>query len=347
MRDQELGDLAPAHVRRGTQGSLPVAEPPVDGRVGQRRLSFHQLADTLHVAVRHTDGLLDHGRILARQPAGRLHSPAEAAGHAAEGNRQTAPRLERNPRRFTLIVASAVSNPEAGARRHRGSGAIVSGSKVLGVLQLSRETRRRVALDHVAADGLGEPVRHDVLDVGKIRRRAGHPRHPEVRVVVEADQVHHQPDSRVVILDLPDDEVPLGFPAARPRDCDGRAARGESVLPMTPTRWIPRAVAAPPRCPTPSRRGGRTPGVRSRCRTRKPQRPGEAGRCVPRPSSRRRRSSGHRAVGAPPRPAAERPRITGASERRGCHCRPGRLPKRLRPRSGHLLSAAAGGTSSA
>ena len=82
--EQELRNLPSAHVRGRAERRLPVAESPIDGGIGERRLLFHQLADPFHVGVRDADGLFHDGRVLLRQPvgrsavAGRLHRRGRA-----------------------------------------------------------------------------------------------------------------------------------------------------------------------------------------------------------------------------------------------------------------------------
>ncbi len=66
--EQQLGDFPPPGVGGRPERRLPVAEPPVDGSAGQRRLALDQLPDPGEVAVRDTDHLLGDGWVLAREP---------------------------------------------------------------------------------------------------------------------------------------------------------------------------------------------------------------------------------------------------------------------------------------
>ncbi len=86
-----------------------------------------------------------------------------------------------------------------------GTGA---GRKLLRNIVLARESRGVwIAINHVPTDGLRQSVRHDLLDVRQVRGAAGHACHPEMRVVVEADEMHDQTNTDVVGLDLSENQV--------------------------------------------------------------------------------------------------------------------------------------------
>ena len=85
---------------------------------------------------------------------------------------------------------------------------MAAGRKLLRNIALARESRGvGIAIDHVPTDGLCQSVRHDLLDVGQVRGATGHACHPEMRVVVETDEMHHQANTDVVGLDLSEDQV--------------------------------------------------------------------------------------------------------------------------------------------
>ena len=51
VREQQLGDVASAHVGRGSEPRLPVAVAPVPGRIREGRVPGQRVADRLEIAV--------------------------------------------------------------------------------------------------------------------------------------------------------------------------------------------------------------------------------------------------------------------------------------------------------
>ena len=85
---------------------------------------------------------------------------------------------------------------------------MAAGRKLLRNIALAREPRGvGIAINHVPTDGLCQSVRHNLLDVGEVRGATGHAGYPEMRVVVETDQMHHETNTDVVGLDLSEDQV--------------------------------------------------------------------------------------------------------------------------------------------
>ena len=85
---------------------------------------------------------------------------------------------------------------------------MAAGRKLLRNIDLARESRGvRIAINHVPPDGFCQSVGYDLLDVRQVRGVTGHACYPEMRVVVETDEMHHQSNTDVVGLNLSEDQV--------------------------------------------------------------------------------------------------------------------------------------------
>ena len=85
---------------------------------------------------------------------------------------------------------------------------MAAGRKLLRNIVLASESRGvGIAIKHVPLDSLCQSVRHDLLDVRQVRGASSHSGHPEMRVVVETDEMHHQSNTNIVGLDLSEDQV--------------------------------------------------------------------------------------------------------------------------------------------
>ena len=74
VREQQLRDVASAHVGRGTKPRLPVAAAPVPGRVRESRLARECVADGLEIAVGVRDELANEVAVECGRSFGRCHA---------------------------------------------------------------------------------------------------------------------------------------------------------------------------------------------------------------------------------------------------------------------------------
>ena len=334
MRDQELGDLAPAHATRHPGQSPSRRTPKSTAALASAgclstssRTRFTSPCDTPTVSLT-TAGILARAASWAR-----LHSPAEAAGHAPEPSNST-PTPERNPRRFTLIVASALVIPKPALDATEEA---ARSSQARRCWACCSYRVKRGAPGRARSRGGGRPRRAGPPTSWMSARSDGAraTRHPEVRVVVEADQVHHQPDSRVVILDLPDDEVPLGFPphglgtAMVARHAESRRVADDADA--LDTEAVSRSTTMSDAVAARRSNSGR-PVSLSNTETATTGRGGTMRAQAVQPTAP---VVGTRAVGAPPTTSGRAPADHWSRERRGCHCRTEGSPNGSGPERAH------------
>src|SRR5262245_14835572 len=65
VAEEELGDVAPAHVRRRAERSLPVAAAPVPGRIRERGVGLQRCPNRVEVTMRVAYEFLDVAHLVA------------------------------------------------------------------------------------------------------------------------------------------------------------------------------------------------------------------------------------------------------------------------------------------